>query len=250
RGDTFQVNTYTEGRQYLPRVAMDARGDFVVAWQSYGQEDGDTGNIGVYARGYRANGDPVGRPFRVNQSTNLDQRSASVALDADGDVVVVWSSEAVTHPSDALVRRFEGFSSVDLSLKQVDTPDPVQAGETLTVTLRASNLDAAATPMGYDAIDRAIDAASNVRIVSQLPAGATNVTAAGNNWACTVAGGVVDCDYKRLLRATDQSSVLTLQMTAPSTPEPTISTFSKVRADQPDPAPANNRETDATAVNN
>ena len=31
-GDQFPINSYTTGRQALPAVAMDAQGNFVVAW--------------------------------------------------------------------------------------------------------------------------------------------------------------------------------------------------------------------------
>src|SRR5262245_35787578 len=35
-GDDFQVNSYTPSVQVLPAVGMDAAGNFVVVWQSYG----------------------------------------------------------------------------------------------------------------------------------------------------------------------------------------------------------------------
>src|SRR4029079_14340491 len=45
----FRVNTYTSSSQLLHAVAADASGDFVVAWQSSGQDgDGD----GIYAQRY------------------------------------------------------------------------------------------------------------------------------------------------------------------------------------------------------
>src|SRR5688572_33056997 len=37
QGDEFRVNTHTPDFQNLPSIAMDADGDFVVAWNSYGQ---------------------------------------------------------------------------------------------------------------------------------------------------------------------------------------------------------------------
>ena len=46
-GLEFQVNTYTVENQSLPVVAIDAAGNFVVAWQSYHQ-DGQA--WGVFAR--------------------------------------------------------------------------------------------------------------------------------------------------------------------------------------------------------
>src|SRR5262249_45412675 len=37
QGGEFRVNTYTTGAQANPAVAMDAAGDFLVAWHSYPQ---------------------------------------------------------------------------------------------------------------------------------------------------------------------------------------------------------------------
>ena len=90
-GLEFRVNTYTAGSQYNPSVAMDADGDFVVAWVSVGQ-----GGVlsEVYAQQYSASGAAVGEEFHVNETTTSDQYSPSVAMDADGDFVVVWNSSA------------------------------------------------------------------------------------------------------------------------------------------------------------
>ena len=52
-GSQFQVNTYTAGNQANPSVAMDSAGDFVITWQSYGQDGND---YGVYARRYSVGG--------------------------------------------------------------------------------------------------------------------------------------------------------------------------------------------------
>jgi hypothetical protein len=46
-GSEFQVNTYTIGAQGAPDVAMDGDGNFVIAWESSGQ-DGD--GTGIFAR--------------------------------------------------------------------------------------------------------------------------------------------------------------------------------------------------------
>src|SRR6185503_14796942 len=51
----FRVNTTTFGNHRFPAAAMDADGDFVVAWAGYGQDPGDTQNqAGVYAQRYAA----------------------------------------------------------------------------------------------------------------------------------------------------------------------------------------------------
>jgi hypothetical protein len=89
QGAEFPVNTYTTGNQNYPSVAMDAAGDFIVAWMSKGQ---DGSGYGVYAQRYNAAGEPQGAEFRVNTYTTGDQFDPSVAMDTDGDFIVAWTS--------------------------------------------------------------------------------------------------------------------------------------------------------------
>ena len=93
-GPEFRVNTSTTGEQLTwaespQSVAMDVDGDFVVTWTSYGQDGSDSG---VYAQRYSAAGVAQGSEFQVNTTTTNDQLYSTVALDADGDFVVSWSS--------------------------------------------------------------------------------------------------------------------------------------------------------------
>ncbi|MBW4543721.1 MAG: tandem-95 repeat protein [Symplocastrum torsivum CPER-KK1] len=88
-GNEFQVNSYTSGSQIYSKVAMDADGDFVVIWNSAGQ---DGSSYGVYAQRYSAAGEVLGGEFKVNTYTSSTQRFSSVAMDADGDFVVTWTS--------------------------------------------------------------------------------------------------------------------------------------------------------------
>ena len=60
-GDEFRVNTTTGGSQQQPDVAMDAVGNFVVAWES---DDGS--EYGIWARRYNSNGTAVTGEFLVN----------------------------------------------------------------------------------------------------------------------------------------------------------------------------------------
>jgi hypothetical protein len=85
----FKVNTYTSSSQRDPAVAMAADGDFVVAWQTLGQ---DGSGDGIYAQRYDMTGASEGSEFRVNTYTSSDQSSPAVAMDADGDFVVTWQS--------------------------------------------------------------------------------------------------------------------------------------------------------------
>ena len=85
----FQVNEYTTGRQELPRMAMDADGDFVITWTSK-YEDGN--NTGVVARQYGRDGQPLGSEFVVNSYTTNSQRNFGIAMDSDGEFIVTFYS--------------------------------------------------------------------------------------------------------------------------------------------------------------
>ena len=84
-GGEFLVNTTTADSQTRASMAMDADGDFVVAWQS-NLQDG-SGN-GIFAQRYNAAGVAQGIEFRVNTTTANFQVSPDIAMDADGDFVV------------------------------------------------------------------------------------------------------------------------------------------------------------------
>jgi hypothetical protein len=88
-GGEFRVNTYVNDFQGTPSVARNAAGDFVIAWNSYGQ---DGSSFGAYAQLYNAAGQRQGGEFRVNTFTADEQSAWSVAMDAAGNFVVAWNS--------------------------------------------------------------------------------------------------------------------------------------------------------------
>ena len=103
----FQVNTFTTGEQgsYKSAVAMAADGRFVVVWQGAGVGD----SFGIFAQRFDANAAPTGPEFRVNVYTTNDQRRPSVASDAEGNFVVVWTSygQPGGEDRDLVGRRFD-----------------------------------------------------------------------------------------------------------------------------------------------
>jgi hypothetical protein len=104
--DDFQVNAYTNGSQWLPSIGADDDGAFVVVWASAGSAGGDGSGYSIQGRRFTSAGDPVGGDFQVNTTTQGNQLFPAVAVDADGDFVVVWqnSGATATDPSSGSVR--------------------------------------------------------------------------------------------------------------------------------------------------
>jgi hypothetical protein len=86
-GNEFQVNSYTTGFQRYHSVAGAADGHFVVVWDGQGQDD----TYGIFGQRYDSAGSTQGSEFRVNSYTTSAQRFPSVASDAGGNFVVVWT---------------------------------------------------------------------------------------------------------------------------------------------------------------
>ncbi|HEX8385762.1 MAG TPA: hypothetical protein VF576_06240, partial [Rubricoccaceae bacterium] len=108
QGGEFRVNTYTTSDQQNPSVDLDADGDFVVAWQSNGQDDF---GLDVFAQRYSAGGVAQGSEFQVNTSSTNARSAPSVSLDADGDFAVAWTSVGQDGDgSGVYARRYDGAS--------------------------------------------------------------------------------------------------------------------------------------------
>ncbi|MEH2060844.1 MAG: cadherin-like domain-containing protein [Nostoc sp.] len=90
QGGEFKVNTTTSNDQSNSTVAMDASGDFVISWTSYGQ-DGSYDD-GIYAQRYNSSGVAQGGEFKVNTTTSSNQNNSTVAMDASGNFVISWQS--------------------------------------------------------------------------------------------------------------------------------------------------------------
>lgn len=84
---TGDQQTSSNGRGSTNAVAVAANGDYVVVWTDTNGSDSD-----VYAQRYDAAGAKQGAAFMVNTTASLDQEWASVAIDADGNFAVTWTS--------------------------------------------------------------------------------------------------------------------------------------------------------------
>ena len=95
-GGEFRVNTTTAGEQGDPQVAMDADGDFVAVWiDGDNIVDGiDGSSRGIVVQRYDSAGNPVGGEVVVNTETAGAQQEPDIAMDPDGNFVVVWTDTA------------------------------------------------------------------------------------------------------------------------------------------------------------
>ncbi|MGJ3247435.1 MAG: calcium-binding protein [Elainellaceae cyanobacterium] len=89
-GVEFRVNSFIVDNQANPEVAIAPNGQFVIVWESDGQ---DSDGTGVFAQRFNANGSLVGPEFRVNTEIAQNQDRPAVGMDANGNFIVTWTSE-------------------------------------------------------------------------------------------------------------------------------------------------------------
>jgi hypothetical protein len=103
-GAEFRVNVSTTGYPFLPSVAADAQGGFLVVWSSQ-HVDGDS--HAVVGRRFDAAG-AGGQEFVVNALTTGYQIWPRAAFAPDGGFAVAWQgSPGWPAPNDVFLRRFE-----------------------------------------------------------------------------------------------------------------------------------------------
>jgi len=88
--EIFVNNDFYYGDQRNPAIGRNASGLTAIAWDCYAC---DATDWGVRAKMFSATGVPVTGEFVVNQHLADDQTMPAVAVDADGKVLMAWSSE-------------------------------------------------------------------------------------------------------------------------------------------------------------
>jgi hypothetical protein len=112
-GTELHINEYLPGGQKEPAVAYAPNGDAFLAWCSQGGQDGQAG--GIYLRKLsqlaEAQGanhfGPVGSEIPVNQGQAGDQVHPTMAISADGKVMVAWVSQT-KQGTQTYARIFDG----------------------------------------------------------------------------------------------------------------------------------------------
>ncbi|MCA9227056.1 MAG: hypothetical protein KDA47_15645, partial [Planctomycetales bacterium] len=103
-GDQWLVGEASSLAQSFPAVGVfESTGNYVAAWTSFEQADGDTSGLGVYAQLYAPDGTPLVDPFLVNTGyTTDDQTNPTVAVAADGTFLVAWQSQGEDGDGDGI----------------------------------------------------------------------------------------------------------------------------------------------------
>jgi len=111
KGAEFSVNSFTTDFQRAPSVAVDPNtGDFVVVWQSFGQ---DGYYYGVFGQRFDSTGSKVGGEFQVSQTAYGNEEYPRIAARGNGEFVVVWESEYLDGDDFGIAARFVDSSGAD-----------------------------------------------------------------------------------------------------------------------------------------
>jgi hypothetical protein len=101
-GDNFMVNEDPDDTyQTDPALAVDANGNFIIAWQ-----DDRNGSYQIYLQRFQYDGTPIGTNFPVEDSMFVtDQMYPSVSMDGEGNFTIAWLDYRNGN-SDIYCRRF------------------------------------------------------------------------------------------------------------------------------------------------
>ncbi len=202
--DTTQFYSTAESALYWdaqlnPSVGIDADGDFTITWDGNGT-DGSTGTndtTGVFVRSFHATRDgytssPAVTPeYMINTTTKGSQAYSSVAMDASGDYVVVWSGSSATDPTGIyskfhheptdtagpIVTGFQLPDGTQVSITNgVTVSSPVKA---VVITFDEALNAATATAIGNYSV--LLDGVVNVGVISTIYYGLDEVAALSSN---------------------------------------------------------------------
>ncbi len=89
-GEEFQINTYINNRQGDAVIKVFSNGDFIICWQSDGQ---DGSGYGLFAQIFDEYGIKIGEEFQINTYINNRQGDAVIKVFSNGDFIISWQSD-------------------------------------------------------------------------------------------------------------------------------------------------------------
>jgi serine protease len=121
RVNMFRVNDQTTGNQTNPLVAMNANGEFAVAW--IGDYNPTTTTSEVYVKRFRANGTAVAPETRASIPDGGRSWVNGIAMDGFGNFTVTWTRTDLTinRQDDVYMRRFNSVGAALANPVRVNT---------------------------------------------------------------------------------------------------------------------------------
>ena len=90
-GGEFSILTTGYGDR--PAVAADSLGNFAVAWEAEDVGGADMSRTSIEMQRFDSSGNPLGGQFQVNTYTTEWQEDANIAMDSQGNIIIVWESD-------------------------------------------------------------------------------------------------------------------------------------------------------------
>lgn len=120
-GSEFVANSFVSGGQRNPTTAMDANGNFVIAWSSTDQDLANPqSRFGIYAQRFNAAGEKTGAEFKINASANSYHSLPDIAMNDAGEFVVTWQYKEGTN-WDVYAKRFSAGGTAQGASFRVNT---------------------------------------------------------------------------------------------------------------------------------
>ncbi|HEY2289339.1 MAG TPA: hypothetical protein VGM86_01440 [Thermoanaerobaculia bacterium] len=88
-GGEFLIPTTTAGDQGEGAIAMDLKGNFVVAWR--GADPANPDRNAIFAQRFKANGERIGGEFQVSEAIDGFEDDSKIAMDGQGNFVITWN---------------------------------------------------------------------------------------------------------------------------------------------------------------
>jgi subtilisin family serine protease len=134
-GNPLRVNTSLAGDQSAPALAVPPEGNWLVAWQSLGQ---DGASWGVYGQRFDADGVALDSELRINTQTKGIQQVPAAAANGNGTFVVGWDGAGPTDGAGVFTQFYTELtdSPADVAISIGDAS--VSEGSGMTFTLHAT----------------------------------------------------------------------------------------------------------------
>jgi hypothetical protein len=106
-GGEIQVSPASNLDRMNSSAAIDSAGDVIINWSgATGLSGAQNSKWMIYAQQYSPSGAALGLPFMVNTTTGFDQKTPSIAMNNEGNVVSVWAGGSATDTNGVLMQQY------------------------------------------------------------------------------------------------------------------------------------------------